>query len=267
MDRPDADEAVLLRTVRQFRMINLLFSRSRAVLNRYLVRPEANRNRPRVTVLDIGAGGCDIAAWLARRLKSQGKRVEVICLDSDPRIARMARRRYRNLRELTIVTGTIEDLPPDFRVDYAFSNHTLHHMPDDYITTLLAWLCTHVRRGFLMNDLLRSRVSHLMFSLAAGLLFHDTFSYTDGRRSIRRGFRPHELRSLAERALRNGSDRIRGGINGGTTAANGAAQARADNNGTGRSPGSFRIQVKQLVPGRVVLLGSRLPARQAPPRE
>lgn len=223
MDRPDADEAKLLRTVRQFRSINFFFSRSRAILNRYVVRSIAAERRRRVTVLDIGAGGCEIAAWLVRRVRRMGTEIEVYCLDSDPRIARMARRRYRGLPGLKVITGTVDDLPADFRVDYAFSNHTLHHMANDQVVALLRWLSDHVERCFVMNDLERSRFWHLMYTLVAGLLFHGTFSYTDGRISIRRGFRVPELRELVHRAELNG--------------------------------GPVDTRVENLLPGRVVVIG------------
>ena len=72
MDDPGADENRLLATVEQFGAINRLVSRSRTLISRYILDDAARRGLVEYTVLDLGAGGCDIAEWLVDAAKRRG---------------------------------------------------------------------------------------------------------------------------------------------------------------------------------------------------
>jgi hypothetical protein len=49
------------------------------------------------------------------------------------------------------------------------------------------------KKRFLLNDLKRSNFAYLGFTLFAGLFFHNSFAFYDGRLSIKRGFKKEEL--------------------------------------------------------------------------
>jgi ubiquinone/menaquinone biosynthesis C-methylase UbiE len=71
MDEPTADPVQLINTVRQFALINMLFSASRKLIRQYmfpLMEPAAGSP---YTFLDIGAGGCDTALWLVDQCKKK----------------------------------------------------------------------------------------------------------------------------------------------------------------------------------------------------
>jgi 2-polyprenyl-3-methyl-5-hydroxy-6-metoxy-1,4-benzoquinol methylase len=199
MDDPDADEELLIATVRQFRRINRLLSRSRSLIRRYILADASRRGLTSYTVLDLGAGGCDIAEWLVTAAEALGQRAEVICLDSDPRIAAYARRRVAGDPRLGVLESSAEELPRLGPVDYIFANHFLHHLDEEAIVSLLPLLRERARYGFLLNDIKRSRLSYLGYSLLAALFFRKSFAFYDGRLSIRRGFLKAELEELLER--------------------------------------------------------------------
>lgn len=200
MDDPAADESLLLATVKQFDAINRLLSRSRTLISRYILDDAARRGLAEYTVLDIGAGGCDIAEWLVDAARRRGQCPRVICLDADPRIAAYARRRVAGSDSLEVVEAAAEDLPRLGPVDYVFANHFLHHLGDDEIARLLPAVASAARNVFVINDLKRSRLSHTGFTVLAALFFRRSFALTDGRISIRRGFRRGELEDLIRRA-------------------------------------------------------------------
>ncbi|MFO8041644.1 MAG: hypothetical protein R6U25_00455, partial [Alkalispirochaeta sp.] len=52
MDRPDADGTKLITTIRQFRAINRLVSRSRSLIRAHILRDARRRGVFRITVLD-----------------------------------------------------------------------------------------------------------------------------------------------------------------------------------------------------------------------
>lgn len=196
MDAADADPVQLYRTIRQFRWINRLFSASRRLLHQQ-VFPVMEQDPARsYSLLDLGAGGCDIAQWTAREARRRGLKLQITALDNDPRILRVARQAVRDYPEIRVVEGNALDLDALGRFDFAFSNHFLHHLTWDEIELLLEGLIARTRLVFVMNDLKRSLWAYLGGSLCIGLFAHRSFAFYDGRLSIRRGFLPEELRAF-----------------------------------------------------------------------
>lgn len=224
MDRADADLTQLLRTIRQFQWINVLFSASRALLREHFF-PMMERDPKRVyTLLDVGAGGCDIALWVAREARNRGLKLNITALDNDPRILPIAYRAVRDCPEIRIFEGNALDFSELGSFDFIFSNHFLHHLDWDEITIFLQQVLARTRLGFVMNDLKRSRWAYLGCTVFLGLSTRRSFSFHDGRLSIRRGFLPGELRDFAARNFPNA-----------------------------------RIQVVETFPARVVLFGKMAP--------
>lgn len=198
MDLPGANENRLIRTVRQFEIINRLLTRSRGAIRRYLLRDAVARKLEEVTLLDIGAGGCDIGRWFIEACKRRGIHGRVICLDYDERIVAYARKTCADQPEISVVLGDAGELRRMEEVDYVFANHFLHHLPEEGILELLPMIAQKARYGFLLNDLKRSRLSYFGYTCLAGLFLHGSFAFYDGRLSIRRGFRREELVTLTE---------------------------------------------------------------------
>lgn len=221
MDDPSCDEGLLLRTVIQFETINRLISRYQSVLARYVVRDMAADPSRTYHLIDVGAGGCDIAAWLLRRAQRDGGKLRITALDGDPRTVRFARDRYGALPGLSIACADVMDLERFGPADYVFSNHVLHHLPDVVIPPFLALMQRVAARRWIVSDLKRSPWSYLGFQVF-GRFFRGSFAFEDGKRSIRRGFRPDDFLEYAAVA----------GLSG-------------------------RITVEQMAPGRLVVTGSR----------
>ena len=196
MDRQDADLGQLLRTIRQFKAINLFFSSSRRLLRRYFF-PLMEQEPQRIyTLLDVGAGGCDIALWAAREARKRGLKLEITALDNDARILPLAREAVRGYPEIRIFEGNALDLSHLGCFDFVFSNHFLHHLDWDEIRHLFGQIIAQTRLAFVMNDLKRSRLAYLGCTIFIGLLARKSFAFYDGRLSIRRGFLPVELRDF-----------------------------------------------------------------------
>lgn len=199
MDRPDADPEQLLRTIRQFRLINQLFSASRRLLRRHVFSiMEQNPSRT-YTLLDVGAGGCDIAQWAAREARRRRLKLQITALDNDPRILPVAQEAVRDYPEIRILAGDALDLSPIGSFDFVFSNHFLHHLTWEEIETFLSGIIARTGLALVINDLKRSPWAYLGGSLCIGLLARRSFAFHDGRLSIRRGFLPEELRDFLRR--------------------------------------------------------------------
>ncbi|BCR04336.1 hypothetical protein DESUT3_14050 [Desulfuromonas versatilis] len=199
MDRADADLAMLLRTIRQFQRINLLFSASRRLL-RQQVFSLMERDPERVySLLDVGAGGCDIACWAAREARRRRLKLQITALDNDPRIFPVARQAISDYPEIRLVEGNALALAPLGRFDFIFSNHFLHHLGWAQIEIFLRGAIAGTRLALVMNDLKRSPWAYLGGTLSIGLLAPRSFAFFDGRLSIRKGFRAEELREFARK--------------------------------------------------------------------
>lgn len=203
MDRADADLDQLHRTIRQFHWINFLFSASRTLLREHFF-PMMERDPKRVyTLLDVGAGGCDIAMWAAREARNRGLKLNITALDNDPRILPIAYRAVRDCPGIRILEGNALDISELGSFDFIFSNHFLHHLDWDEIKIFLRQVLAQTRLGFVMNDLKRSRFAYLGCTVILGLWARRSFAFHDGRLSIRRGFLPGELRDFATRNFPN----------------------------------------------------------------
>jgi len=199
MDRADADLNQLLRTIRQFQRINILFSASRSLLREHFFPVMERDPRRMYTLLDVGAGGCDIAVWVAREARKRGFRLNITALDNDARILPVAYRAARDYPEVRILEGNAMDVSRLGSFDFVFSNHFLHHLDWDEIRNFLQQVIARTRIAFVMNDLKRSRWAYLGCTIFIGLMTRKSFAFYDGRLSIRRGFLPEELRDFITR--------------------------------------------------------------------
>jgi hypothetical protein len=84
----------------------------------------------------------------------------------------------------------------------------LHHFDGSEVARVLAALYALCRRGLVVNDLHRARVPYIFGRAVFPWLFRSPVSVADGLVSIRRAFRPAELRQAFEDA---GIPRVRVG--------------------------------------------------------
>jgi len=204
MDLPDSDPGRLERTLRQLAWINRFLTGARRLLARTILE-DARRQRPPYTLLDVGAGGCDLALWLAGRQPG----LRITCLDHDPRAVAYARRRCAGVPAIEVRLGAAGELERLESFDYVFANHFLHHLDDERIAPTVAAMLGRARRLLVITDLLRSHRSYAWFSLFAGVFLHGSFAAADGRLSIRRGFLPEELAGLLAGAAPAGCLEVR----------------------------------------------------------
>lgn len=194
MDDPDSNPILVARTLRHLALVNRTLSRVRTLLLRFVIRDMKSRGVSEATVLDVGAGGGDVALWLVREGARCGLSIRVTCVDSDGRAVACAKNRVGGHAAIHIVHGSLFDV--DGQWDYVISNHVLHHLRDEEIVTLLEHSWRICRRRIVWNDLLRSRLSVLGFSAFSALFMHNSYGRADGLVSILKGFRPRELRRL-----------------------------------------------------------------------
>lgn len=199
LDRPDADPRLVEEGYRFMKVVNRIGGGIR-VVRRFLAEElSTSANTGPATVLDIGAGDCDIALALAGWADRRGYKVQFTCLDHDPKAIELARNRIARCRCPCVqaVQADVFTYQPNEVFDYAMGSMTFHHFTDEEIDRLVEHLRGFVRKALLINDLHRCLANYVACLLLA--LPVDRQIRHDGLLSIQRGFKPDELARLLAR--------------------------------------------------------------------
>lgn len=160
-----------------------------------------------VTVLDVGTGAGDIPCALVRWARRQGRRIRVFALDRDAATLRIAAELVRDYPEITFLRGDALALPIRTEaVDLTISAMTLHHLEPDAGVAYLAEIDRAARYGFVVNDLVRSRIAHWVVWLITRFITRGAIARHDGPLSIKRSYTPSEVTELCRKAGLRGAD-------------------------------------------------------------
>lgn len=211
MDRPGCDPDDLRRALDGLARAHRAFGGHRLVAGP-VVRALAGRRPGRLRLLDVGTGGGELAAALARRVRRRGWRPRVTLADLHPRTIRIARERWtgaapgaaspgpggRAASPAAFVRLDAPRLPfVDGAFDVAVSAMTLHHLERPGAAAFLREMDRVADGRWLVADVRRSRVALAAVHLLAATLWRrNPFPRVDGPVSVRRAFTPGELRSL-----------------------------------------------------------------------
>lgn len=205
MDDPDADPEALEESLEALAWTNRRLGGRRLVASP-LLSLLACRDPGPLALLDVGAGGGDIAADLSGGLVARGWRPRVVLGDLRVPILRSARRRVRReapeSAAFRFVRLSGASLPfDDGSFDLAWSATTLHHLAREEAVQLVAELGRVSRAGWVVTDLRRSRTAWLALQLVARTLWRKKrYARRDGPVSIRRSFTRGELERIVEEA-------------------------------------------------------------------
>jgi 2-polyprenyl-3-methyl-5-hydroxy-6-metoxy-1,4-benzoquinol methylase len=193
LDRPDADPRLVEQGYKFMKVVNRIGGGIRVVRKFLEQELSQSADADGATVLDIGAGDCDIALAITHWADRRGYKLRFTCLDHDPKAVELARSRIArcNCRTIEAVQADVFTYRPADKFDYALGSMTFHHFADNEIDALLAHLRGFVRKAVLINDLHRCLANYVACFLLALPL--DREIRHDGLLSIRRGFKPHEL--------------------------------------------------------------------------
>jgi len=179
MDDPTLDAGVTRQFHRDLGRIHRMTGNWNAIIERLQVDPGIR------SLMDVGCGQGELLGHVREKLRI----FELIGVDlvvSHPRCDEIPVMR---------ADATRDPLP---RADAAVSVVVLHHLTDEQVVDMIRNVGRYVKR-FICLDLVRHPLPLLMFSLFI-CPFVKRIAAVDGRQSIRRSFRPDELRALVHRA-------------------------------------------------------------------
>lgn len=182
-----ADEAI--RSLRDLRRVNRWLGGRRSLLG--AIRPFLAAGG---RLLDVGSGSADLPAEVVAR---SGVPVTAVALDLKLLHLREAPGSVRR------VVGDARALPfAPASFDVVAASLFLHHFDGPEVAAILAALFRLARRALVVNDLHRALVPFAFARSVFPFAFESRVSVEDGLLSIRRAFRPHELRqAFADAAI------------------------------------------------------------------
>lgn len=178
---------------RQLARVNRVFRHADPFTRRILATPPPDRWQ-RLSVLEVGSGDGGLAVELADWARLRGWEWEFTCLDLSP--ASLALNPIPRK-----VQGDATSLPfPDRAFDLVIASQMTHHLEDDAVVAHFREAWRVARRGVLISDLHRGAFLLTLVTLAGPFLGLSRRMRSDGRISVRRGFRVAEWRETARAA-------------------------------------------------------------------
>jgi len=205
MDRPDLERHQHQHALAGLERINR-WSASAGMLWGPIRQLLRQSSASRLSVLDVGCGGGDVALGLWRKAKAHGSTLEIQGWDLSPVAVEFAQRRAA-LAGAKIHFCQRDALGPDWDASYdvIVSSLFLHHFDNDQAIVLLGRMRQSARRLVLVNDLRRSRFGWVLAVLGTRLLSRSPVVRIDGPISVRRAFTCQEVLAVAERASMTGA--------------------------------------------------------------
>jgi len=190
LDAPDVDPALARRSLRDVMLANSLMGGTRAVMRE--LETVVPFLPARATLLDVGTGLGDIPRQARAVAARHGITLDTVGLEAAEWLAADAR-----AATAAAVVGDGRALPfADHSVDVVICSQVLHHFFDGDAIALLRELDRVARVRVIVSDLLRSDLAVGLLWLFSFVLGFHPVSRHDGMMSIRRGFRPGELREI-----------------------------------------------------------------------
>lgn len=201
MDGADLDPIELEANFRDIRRVNRLLGGVSTVL-RHL--PELVDGIPAdqpVTVLDLATGSADIPLAIADWAQQNGRRLDVVASDHSDDMLTVARRHLGSASNVTLARYDARAVSlPDKQFDVVLCSLSLHHFEPDDAVLILKEMDRLARRGFIVNDLRRSRIGFIAAWVAARLTTRNRLTRHDAPLSVRRAYTPAELAECMDRA-------------------------------------------------------------------
>lgn len=202
MDDPNLDTREHQRALAGLRRINFWSGTSRRIAREILSR---SQNLASIRVLDLGAGGGEVAAGVFSRLTATGKPCHFQGWDFSATAVDLANQSHgRQLGGSTLefvqanAFAGLDEREEKF--DFVYCSLFLHHFDDPQAIEILVRMRQRATVLVLVDDLIRSRAGLCLAHFGCQLLTRSSIVHFDGPQSVRAAFSVNEAHELARRA-------------------------------------------------------------------
>jgi 2-polyprenyl-3-methyl-5-hydroxy-6-metoxy-1,4-benzoquinol methylase len=190
IDDPTSDPKLLRQTYRQINAINACTLGSRMTLEavRYFLKRYGHRQT--ISILDIGCGDGQMLRQIAHAAKGRFS-LQLTGMEINPEVITMANA-ATTMDHLDFIQGNVltDDHPVVY--DLIISSLTAHHLADEDIVKLIAWMTRHARIGWYICDLHRHVLAYYFIKYSVRIFGCNRLICHDAPLSVARGFRRAE---------------------------------------------------------------------------
>ncbi len=183
------------------RRVNKYLSGYKVLLHHIRFFLKEHPPRRKFTILDLATGSADQPIAVAQMMRRLNIKVRIVGLDINAKMLNYAREETRDHPEINLVQGDIH-APPfgEDSFDLVINSLSLHHFARDEAVSILRAADFMGRRGFIINDLHRSRVAYVAIFLLTRLLTKNRLTRYDAPVSVMNAFTPSEMVEMAQEA-------------------------------------------------------------------
>lgn len=197
IDTGDYTPEEYARFLREIASINRFLGDRRA-LRKTLLADIAKAGIDSFSILDVGAGSGQLLRTVADFAAASGKNVSAVGLDMNAAAAKVIAADSDGPDAISVVRGDAFRLPfDDGAFDYVLSSLFTHHLDDEQIVAVLREMSRVARRGIYVIDLHRHALAFVLYKIYCRAFGISRLVREDGSLSIRKGFRPAELKDAA----------------------------------------------------------------------
>ena len=201
LDLDEAPFAEVKDSLRDVQRVNKYLSGYRSLLlhvEQFLLRHSVDRP---FTILDAATGSADQPVEVVKLARRLGVPVRVTGIDINRKMLRFAREETRDFPEIDFVQCDIHSLPfKENGFDLVINCLSLHHFKTEDAVALIRSFSFLGRKGFIVNDLHRSRVAHAFIFVLTRLLTQNRLTRYDAPVSVMNAFIPDEMATMAREA-------------------------------------------------------------------
>ncbi len=170
-------------------------------LKKTLLQEIEGENLPEFSVLDVGAGSGELLREVAKFARETNRRAKLFGLEYKELAAKSIALESEKFVEIAAIRGDGFALPfAENSIDYIICSLFTHHFTDENVVQLLAEMRRVSRRGVFVIDLHRHAVAYGLYKAFCLSFRISKLVREDGSLSVLRGFKPSELKDLAEKA-------------------------------------------------------------------
>jgi SAM-dependent methyltransferase len=157
-----------------------------------------NTSKKEIHFVDIGCGGGDMLAYLAKQSSKLGVRFKLTGVDFQPKVIDFAKKKYPWLaNQVNWVVGDYKELlRSGLKADIFHAALFCHHFTDEELIPFFRDLSTASELGFVINDLQRHPLAYYGIKVINTFASKSRFTKHDAPLSVLRAFKKNELQDL-----------------------------------------------------------------------
>ncbi|MEO9482546.1 MAG: methyltransferase domain-containing protein [Ekhidna sp.] len=198
MDDLDISGPVITQTLRELNTINRRLGGNQISVSAY---KNFAKKRENISLADLGCGGGDIMAEMAKWTRKKNIKSTFIGVDANPHIVEYAETNTKEYPEISY--ESINIFSEEFKklnVDIIHCCLFVHHFTSQELATLFRQFKDQAGLGVIINDLHRHPLAYWSIKLLTSLFSKSEMVKNDASISVARGFKKAELIKILREA-------------------------------------------------------------------